>query len=83
MSTLNVSQKDASQCQHHQQYGQSGEYLASGMPLSVSRYPGRPGRADIHDTIVNLLRQNTQKTSFSWVFGAIVARTSEIHLPMA
>ena len=52
----NVGQKDAPQCQHHQQYGQSGGYLASGMPLSVSRYPGRPARADIHDTTLHLHR---------------------------
>ena len=52
-----ADQKDAPQCQHHRQYGQSGEYLASGMPLSVSRYPGRPGRADIRDTTVHLHRR--------------------------
>ena len=80
---MNVSRKDASQCQHHRQYGQSGDYLASGMPLGVFQYPGRPDRADIHGATVFLHRQNTQNLRFHGFFGAMVARTREIHLPMA
>ena len=53
------------------------------MPLGVFRYPGRPDRADIRDTTVILPRRNTQKRHFHGIFGVIVARTREQHLPMA
>ena len=67
----------------HRFRGQSGGYLASGMPLGVFRCPGRPDRADIRDATAILLRRNMQKRHFHGIFGAMVARTREIYLPMA
>ena len=53
------------------------------MPLGVVRCNERPNRADIRDATAFLHRRNTQKRRFRGIFGAMVARTREIHLPMA